>query len=190
MEKGFTKPFHTLKAKADRLIEPQLKFLIRIRISPEQVTALALFSGLFACPAMLYSRFAALLLLYTHVYLGLIDKRLGDYAGISHAKSELFRKVSELTIITVTIFSLLHIGHLGIFSSVIFLLTYILSFIFILRYKDGLQAIWLDLPRYAVYAWLLVEFYIWRGSLDYIIWLLSALLIVKIAAIAAKQGKN
>jgi hypothetical protein len=38
---------------------------------------------------------------------------------------------------------------------------------------------WLVRPRFLVYAWTPVEVYLWRGSLDLMLWLLTVVLAVK-----------
>ncbi len=38
---------------------------------------------------------------------------------------------------------------------------------------------WLVRPRFIVYIWILVEVYVWSGTIDYVLWLFTILLAAK-----------
>ena len=87
------------------------------------------------------------------------------------------KKPIDAGVISVT---MIHAGYAGAWSGGLYLFLYGIVVLFALvRNALAVPYSWLVRPRFIVYAWMPVEVYLWRGTLDPLLWALAVLLAAK-----------
>ncbi len=164
------------------LLRPFLAFLTSCRINANGLTLLSLLAGLSACPAYFYSRGLFLLLLVLHVALDGLDGPLARYQKKASRRGSFTDTLSDQIVIAATTITLIYDGVAGVIPGVayVFLYTVIIAFSMI-RNAMGIPYRWLIRPRFMLYTWLVVEFYIWPGTIDYLLWSFSVILALAMA---------
>jgi hypothetical protein len=86
----------------------------------------------------------------------------------------------QLVVVATTI-TLMYARTIGVTAggAYIFLYTVVVLFAMV-RNVLAIPYSWLVRPRFAVYAWMIVETYCWPGSIDYVLWSFNVLLAVKL----------
>ena len=164
------------------LLRPLLSLLTVCRINADGLTLLSLLAGLAACPAYYYGREYFLLLLLLHVVLDGLDGPLARYQKTASRRGSFTDTMSDQIVVAATTITLIYDGVAGVIPGVayVFLYTVIIAFSMI-RNAMGIPYRWLIRPRFTVYVWLVVEFYIRPGTVDYLLWFFTVVLALAMA---------
>lgn len=164
-----------------QLLGPLLTILAKWRITPNHLTLLSLLAGLAFCPVFLWSsKLAAFGLLLAHVLLDGLDGPLARYTQRASNRGSFTDTAADQIVITFSTLTLIHTGHAGAWPGGLYLFFYSVVVVFaMVRNALAIPYSWLVRPRFAVYVWMPVELYLWHGSLDALLWLLTILLAVK-----------
>lgn len=164
-----------------QLLGPLLTILARWRITPNHLTLLSLLAGLAFCPVFLWSsKLAAFGLLLAHVLLDGLDGPLARYTQRASNRGSFTDTAADQIVITFSTLTLIHTGHAGAWPGGLYLFFYSVVVVFaMVRNALAIPYSWLVRPRFAVYMWMPVELYLWHGSLDALLWLLTILLAAK-----------
>ena len=88
--------------------------------------------------------------------------------------------MADQIVIAVTTAVLMYAGIVGVIPGTIYVFVYTIVIAFsMIRNALSIPYKWLVRPRFAVYLWLPVEFYIWSGTIDVLLWVFTALLAAK-----------
>jgi phosphatidylglycerophosphate synthase len=169
------------QALRGRLLKPLLQGLVRCGVRPGHLTFLSMAAGLAFCPLFLWgSRPAAFLLLLAHVLLDGVDGPLARHLGRASNRGSFTDTMADQVVVAFTTVALIHAGHAGIWPGALYFFLYTLVVIFaMVRNALAIPYSWLVRPRFLVYLWFPVEVYFWPGSLNGLLWILSALLGLK-----------
>jgi phosphatidylglycerophosphate synthase len=164
-----------------RLLAPLLKLLAACGVTPDQLTLLSLAAGLAFCPLYFVSPPAAMVLLALHVLLDGLDGPLARHTRVASHKGSFTDTMSDQLVVVATTITLMYAHVIGVTAggAYIFLYTVVVLFAMV-RNVLAIPYSWLVRPRFAVYAWMIVETYCWPGSIDYVLWLFNVLLAVKL----------
>ena len=164
-----------------QLLRPLLAVLARLRITPNHLTLLSLLAGLAFCPVFLWSsKVVAFALLLAHVALDGLDGPLARYAQRASNRGSFTDTAADQVVVAFTTVTLIHTGHAGAWPGGLYLFFYSIVVIFaMVRNALAIPYSWLVRPRFLVYAWMPVEVYLWRGSLEMVLWLVTVLLAAK-----------
>lgn len=164
-----------------RLLGPLLQGLARLRVTPNQLTLLSLLTGLAFCPLFLWgSKPAAFALLLLHVLLDGLDGPLARFTRKNSNRGSFTDTMADQVVVTFSTVTLIHAGHAGAWPGGLYVFFYCMVVIFaMVRSALAIPYSWLVRPRFVVYAWMPVEVFVWRGSLDVVLWIFSALLALK-----------
>jgi len=164
-----------------QLLGPLLVVLARLRITPNQLTLLSLLAGLAFCPVFLWgSRILAFGLMNAHVLLDGLDGPLARHTQRASNRGSFTDTAADQVVVAFSTLTLIHAGYAGAWPGGLYLFFYSIVVIFALvRNALAIPYSWLVRPRFLVYAWMPVEVYLWRGSLDIVLWVLAILLALK-----------
>ncbi|MBI3117142.1 MAG: CDP-alcohol phosphatidyltransferase family protein [Candidatus Hydrogenedentes bacterium] len=179
-ERSFMAAGQRLRA---RLLSPFLKTLTLARVAPDHLTLLSFVAGLLFCPAWFWSLPLAWMCLAFHVILDGMDGPLARHLGVASNKGSFTDSMSDQAVITVTTVTLMIDGVAGVLPGVVYIAAYttVVLFAFLRNVLEAPYA-WLIRPRFYVYAWFLVEMYWLPDTLDYVLWLASGLLLLKVVS--------
>lgn len=165
-----------------RLLGPLLGLLARLRVSPDHLTLLSLAIGLGFCPAfVLGHQVLAFGFLLAHVVLDGMDGPLARHLGRASSQGSFTDTMADQVVVTFCTVTLIYCGHAGIWPGGLYIFCYALVVGFaMIRSALRIPYSWLVRPRFFVYAWAPVEVYLWRGSLDVLLWIVTALLALKV----------
>jgi phosphatidylglycerophosphate synthase len=162
------------------LLRPLLILLTKCGINADILTLISLLIGLAACPAYFYSRFFFLLLIFMHVVLDGFDGPLARYQGKASRKGSFTDTMADQIVIVATTITLVYAKVIYIVPGIIYIFVYTVVIAFsMIRNALKIPYSWLVRPRFVIYAWLIVEFYLWPGKINYILWFFITLLILK-----------
>jgi phosphatidylglycerophosphate synthase len=162
------------------LLQPLLRLLTKCGITADILTLISLCIGLAACPAYFYSRALFLGLILTHVILDGVDGPLARYQNKASRKGSFADTMSDQIVVAATTITLIYAKVIGIVPGSIYIFVYTVVIAFsVVRNALKTPYSWLIRPRFIVYSWFIVEFYLWPGKTDYLLWLFSALLTLK-----------
>jgi phosphatidylglycerophosphate synthase len=162
-------------------LRPLLVLLAQLHVTPNHLTLASLltglaFSALFLCECHL----AAFALLLTHVLLDGLDGPLARFTGRASNQGSFTDTTSDQVVVTFSTITLMHTGQIAIWPGALYLFFYSVVVIFaMVRNALAIPYSWLVRPRFWVYAWMPVELYYWKGSLNVLLWILTALLALK-----------
>ena len=116
-----------------------------------------------------------------HVLLDGLDGPLARHQGVDSRSGSFADTVSDQIVVGATTITLMFAGTIsapagGVY---IFLYTAVVAFAMV-RNALAVPYSWLFRPRFLVYAWLLVETWLFSGSMEYVIWACNLLLAVKV----------
>lgn len=177
-EDGFMQKSQVLRG---RLLHPLLKVLARMRVRPNQLTLLSLLAGLAFCPVFLTgSPLAAFGLLALHVLLDGLDGPLARFTGRASNQGSFTDTVADQVVVTFSTLTMIHAGHAGAWPGGLYVFFYCVVVLFaMVRSALSVPYSWLFRPRFLIFLWFPVELYLWPGSLDWVLWAMSALLGLK-----------
>jgi len=165
-----------------RLFHPLLALLARLRITANHLTLLSLLTGLAFCPLFLWgAKSAAFGLLATHVLLDGLDGPLARFTHRASNQGSFTDTMADQVVVAFTTLTLVHARVAGAWPGGLYLFLYSLVVVFaMVRNALAIPYSWLVRPRFLIYGWFLVETYLWPGTLDGALWIISALLAVKV----------
>ena len=162
------------------LLQPILVMLTKCGITADILTLISLFIGLAACPAYFYSRALFLGLILTHVLLDGFDGPLARYQKKASRKGSFADTMSDQIVVAATTITLIYADVIGVLPGSVYIFVYTVVIAFsVVRNALKTPYSWLVRPRFIVYSWFAVEFYLWPGKTDYLLWIFSALLTLK-----------
>lgn len=172
----------TQKIRA-RLLAPFLTLLAKCRVTANTLTLASLITGLGFCPAFFYSKPLALSLLVLHLCLDALDGPLARHTGTASRRGSFTDTMSDQTVVAATAATLIYAGIMGVLPGVIYVFAYTVVVGFaVVRNTLSIPYTWLIRPRLMIYLWFVVEFYLLPGSIDYVLWVFTGLLIVKMVS--------
>lgn len=159
----------------EKLFLPLLKLLKSCKVTPNLLTFISLLSGIGFCftfgLALSLAKPLALSLLALHVLLDGLDGPLARHLKIASNRGSFTDSVSDQLIVALTTITMIHYGVIGIIPGTLYLFFYTAVVVFaMVRSSLAIPYSWLIRPRLIIYAWFLVELYLWPGSLNYILW--------------------
>jgi phosphatidylglycerophosphate synthase len=164
-----------------RLFRPLLAGLARLGLTPNHLTLLSLLTGLAFCPLFLWSSKAvAFGLLLAHVLLDGLDGPLARYLRTASNQGSFTDTTADQVVVAFSTVTLIHAGQAGAWAGGLYVFFYSMVVIFaMVRNALAVPYSWLVRPRFLVYAWFPVEVYLWPGSLNILLWIVTLLLAVK-----------
>lgn len=160
-----------------RVLEPLLSLLSRQRISADALTILSLASGLAFAPLWFISRPAALAMLALHVLLDGIDGPLARFQQTASRRGSFTDTMADQAVVTAVTLTLMLDQVAGILPGGLYIFVYALVALFaMIRNALAAPYSWLVRPRFVIYAWIMVECWLWPGSLNGVLWISCALL--------------
>jgi phosphatidylglycerophosphate synthase len=163
------------------LFGPLLDALDAVGCTPNHLTFASLVAGLAFCPAYFWSPSLAFLLLALHVFLDGVDGPLARHTGVASRRGSFTDTMSDQTVITATTLTLMYARVVDFVPGTLYVVTYAVVVLFAMA-RNFLETpySWLIRPRFYVYVWFLVETYWWPGTIDYLLWICVAILMIKI----------
>jgi phosphatidylglycerophosphate synthase len=126
------------------------------------------------------SKAAAFALLLAHVLLDGLDGPLARYTDRASNRGSFTDTVADQIVVAFSTVTLIHATHVGAWPGGLYLFFYSVVVIFsMVRNALAIPYSWLVRPRFLVYGWMPVEVYLWHGSLNVVLWLLTVLLALK-----------
>jgi phosphatidylglycerophosphate synthase len=150
-------------------------------VRPNHLTLLSLLAGLAFGPVFLWSsKIVAFALLLAHVALDGLDGPLARHTQCASNRGSFTDTAADQVVVAFSTLALIHGGYAAAWPGGLYLFFYSIVVVFALvRNALAIPYSWLVRPRFLVYAWMPVEVYLWRGSLDYVLWLITILLALK-----------
>ena len=166
------------QALRGRVLRPLLLVLARLHVTPDHLTLLSLLAGLAFCPAFfLGMKPAAFVLLAAHVMLDGLDGPLARFTGKDSNQGSFADTVTDQLVVTFSTITLIHGGQVGVWPGSLYLFFYAIVVLFaMVRNAMAIPYSWLVRPRFIVYAWIAVDLYLWPGTLNVLLWLMTILL--------------
>jgi len=163
------------------LLQPLLKNLSALGCRPGLITTLSAIAGVAFAPLWFFNKPAALGALGLHVILDGIDGPLARFLGRASAKGSFTDTMADQVVIAAVTLTLMHADVVGTLVGSLYMLLYTVVVGFaMIRNAMRIPYAWLIRPRFAVYSWLVIETYLWRGSIDYLLWTSTALFALKL----------
>ena len=173
-----------------RWLAPLLQLLAGTGVTPDQITALSLVSGLAFCPLWLWSggpawaKPAALVALLVHVLLDGLDGPLARHLGTASRRGSFTDTVADQIVVTVSTLALMAAAQPGLSmwagGAFIFCYTMVVGFAMV-RNALGVPYSWLVRPRFWVYGWIAVDLYLLPGWMEIVVGGFAAVLAIKLA---------
>jgi phosphatidylglycerophosphate synthase len=165
-----------------RLLDRWLIVLTRLKVSPDAITGLSFVAGIAFGPIWFLSQPAALVLLALHVLLDGIDGPLARFQGVASRRGSFTDTMSDQAVVTAVALTLMIDGVVGALPGGLYIFLYALVAMFAMV-RNALAApySWLVRPRFFVYAWIVVELFVWPGTLTGLLWVCNGLLAIKVA---------
>ena len=158
-------------------LAPILSLMARAGIKPDHLTILSLAAGLAFCPLYAPAFPIALACLALHVVLDGMDGPLARHLGVASRSGSFTDTMADQTVITATTLTAVFYGTAHFLPATLYILTYTVVVLFAMA-RNALQApySWLFRPRFLVYVWIAVDYYLLPGTLNYVIWACVVLL--------------
>jgi phosphatidylglycerophosphate synthase len=163
-----------------KLLAPLLTLLAKCRVTANALTFLSLMTGLAFCPALFHSKPLALALLACHLCFDALDGPLARHTDTASHKGSFTDTMSDQTVVAATTGTLIYADIIAPLPGVTYVFAYTVVVGFaVVRNALSIPYTWLVRPRLLIYLWFVVEFYLLPGSIDYVLWAFTGLLIVK-----------
>lgn len=161
-----------------RWLRPLLVALEKLRVRPGHVTLVSLLLGVAACPALMLGHgVLALVLLLAHVLSDGLDGPLARHLGRASNRGSFTDTMADQVVVTFTTLTLMHVGLASLWPGVMYLFFYTMVVVFaFVRNALAIPYSWLVRPRFFVYLCIPVSLYLWLPALDWLLWIVSALL--------------
>lgn len=161
-------------------LAPLLRLLAALRITPDHLTFLSLLAGLAFCPLYLQSPQWAFGTLLLHVLLDGLDGPLARHLGMASRRGSFTDSMADQLVVTATTITLMKVGVVGVAAGGVYIFVYGIVVAFaMVRNAMAIPYSWLVRPRFVVYVWMVVEVWWWPGTIEYVLWLASVLLGLK-----------
>ncbi|QTN31492.1 CDP-alcohol phosphatidyltransferase family protein [Akkermansiaceae bacterium] len=165
------------------LLDPLLHALTWAHVTANHITVASLLCGLAFVPAFgLVAPWLAFSLLFLHVLLDGLDGPLARFRGTASDRGSFTDTMVDQLVVSVVMIAMIHSGHAGLWPGSLYIFFYLLvvTFAFI---RNALKQpySWLLRPRFIVFIWLMVDVYLWPGTLDWVLWAAVAVLALKSA---------
>jgi phosphatidylglycerophosphate synthase len=165
-----------------RALAPLLAGMARVGVMPNSLTALSFLAGIAFCPLWFVSHAAALFALALHVLLDGLDGPLARQLGTASRRGSFTDTLSDQSVVTAVTVTLMADRVIGVAPGGLYIFLYAVVVAFaMVRNVLAVPYSWVVRPRFAVYAWLLVETYAWSGTIDAVLWASNAVLAWKAA---------
>jgi phosphatidylglycerophosphate synthase len=162
------------------LFQPVLSALNRSGVTPNSLTALSFLCGIAFCPLWLVNRTAAFVALALHVLLDGLDGPLARHQGVASRRGSFTDTMSDQCVVTAVTVTLMSDHVIGIVPGGMYVFLYALVVGFaMIRNALSIPYTWVVRPRFVIYAWLLVETFLWPGTIDTLLWACNAVLACK-----------
>lgn len=164
-----------------RWLEPLLRFMAKLGLRANHVTLLSMLAGIGFCPSFLWvSKPVAFALLLLHVLLDGLDGPLARFRGQASDRGSFTDTMADQLVITATAVTMIHAGFAGVWPGGLYVFFYAVVVAFAFA-RNALNApySWLFRPRFVVYLWFLVEVFWLPNTLNWVLWIASALLAFK-----------
>ena len=159
------------------VLKPLLCCLSACRVTPDHLTFISLLFGLAFCPLFFVSVPAALMALVLHVLLDGLDGPLARHLGGASRRGSFNDTMADQIVVTATTITLMKAGLTGTAAGGIYIFVYGIVVAFaMIRNAMAIPYSWVIRPRFFVYAWMVVEFWLWPGTIEFLLWAASALL--------------
>ena len=167
-----------------KLFLPLLELLARCRVRPNNITFLSLLSGIAFCVLFSFNiplaKPIAFTMLALHVLLDGIDGPLARHLGTASNQGSFTDTTSDQLVVAFSTITLIYSGEIGIIPGGLYLFFYTLVVVFaMIRSSMDIPYSWLVRPRFFVYIWFIIEVYFLPGTIDYVLWLFTVLLAIK-----------
>lgn len=162
-------------------LEPALRWMAKLGLRGNHITLLSMLAGLGFCPVFLWgSRPIAFGLLVLHVLLDGLDGPLARFRGQASNRGSFTDTMADQLVVTATAVTMIHAGYAGAWPGGLYVFFYAVVVAFAFA-RNALEApySWLFRPRFIVFIWFVIEVYAWAGSLEWVLWIATALLALK-----------
>jgi phosphatidylglycerophosphate synthase len=110
-----------------------------------------------------------------------LDGPLARWTGKASNQGSFTDTMSDQVVVAFSTFAMVHAKLAGAWPGGLYVFFYTMVVIFaMVRNALAIPYSWLVRPRFFVYAWFVVEVYLWHGTLDYFLWGATLLLAVKV----------
>lgn len=163
------------------ILSPILKILLELNITANHLTFLSLIAGLGAALAFKFSILLGLFLLLLHVLLDGLDGPLARYSNTASNRGSFTDTAADQLVILAIMLVLVNLKIAEPEAALIYVTAYttVVGFA-IIRNTLDIPYSWLVRPRFLIYAWLVVEFWIFPQTLNIVIWACDLLLLWKV----------
>lgn len=162
------------------LLLPVLKFLDQQHVTANHLTIVSLVTGLAAALCLVFSIPLGLALLLLHVLADGMDGPLARYSGSASHQGSFTDTAADQAVIVAIMIALVHLKAVDPAAAIVYAVVYTVVVGFaIVRNKLGIPYSWLVRPRFVIYGWLAIEFWVFPGSLNMLIWVCNLLLLAK-----------
>jgi phosphatidylglycerophosphate synthase len=174
-----------------KMLAPLLVLMTKCRLTADILTLASLAAGLAFCPVYFFCPPAALGLLALHVALDGLDGPLARHAGTASRRGSFTDTMTDQIVIAASTITLIAGGVVWVVPGAcyIFIYTIVVAFSMI-RNAMEIPYAWLVRPRFFVYLWIPIELYVLPGSIDYVLWTFTALLLAKMISGFVKIRKR
>ena len=130
-------------------------------------------------------------MLALHLLLDGLDGPLARHTNTASRRGSFTDSMADQLVVVASTATLMSIHVIGILPGSVYLVTYTLVMVFaMVRNALSIPYSWLIRPRFLVYFWFVVETYYLPGTIDYVLWLFNALLLVKIVTGFVRIRRN
>lgn len=163
-----------------RLLRGTLAHLSQRGVTADGITGLSLAFGLAFWPLLFISQSLALVTLLIHLLLDGLDGPLARHQGTDSRQGSFTDTAVDQLVVTSTTLALIQAHHVDVSAGLLYTFVYavVVGFAMVRNALD-IPYSWVIRPRLLVYAWCLIEFTLWPGSLNTVLWLGTGLLFFK-----------
>lgn len=165
----------------ERALAPLLRGLGALGVSADHLTLFSLLAGLAFCPLYFFFPPWAFAALLVHVAVDGLDGPLARHLGRASRRGWFTDTMADQLVITATTVTLIFVGVFDVVagSAYIFFYGIVVGFSMV-RNALAIPYSWVVRPRFIVYIWLIVEAYLWPGTIGAVLWILVGLLAWKV----------
>ena len=161
-----------------RMLRPLLVVLTQGKVGPNVLTFLSLMVGLSAAMVLMKAPLWGLVLLALHVALDGLDGPLARHQQKESHRGSFADTMADQIVITAVMLVTIKMGAVDALAGGLYIFFYTLVVAFaIVRNYLRVPYTWVLRPRFIFYGWLLVEFYLWPGTLNYLVWVFNLFLV-------------
>lgn len=162
------------------LFKPLLKLLLLLKIKPNHLTILSLICGILGAFLLMTSLNSAFILIFLHVLFDGLDGPLAREMNIDSNQGSFVDSCCDQLVIAFIIFILIHIKIIDPILGGVFILLYSIVVGFaMVRNSLKIPYQWLIRPRFIVYLWLPIEFYLLHSTINYVLLIFNIILAIK-----------